>query len=108
MQKEAVYRQTQSNDPEVVAAAIIADTGGGSSASSGLLDKLREQQAGLRIQVAELSTQFGPSYPKVAQLNSQLKEIDRQLQSETNKAVDHLQGQYLAALQRENDVARSL
>src|SRR5713226_9637850 len=29
MQKEAVYRQTQSNDPEAVAAAIIADTAGG-------------------------------------------------------------------------------
>jgi len=42
--------------------------------------------------VADLSTQFGPQYPKVAQLNSQLKEIDHQLQSETNKAVDHLQG----------------
>src|SRR5216684_2618742 len=103
MQKEAVYRQTQSNDPEAVAAAIVADTaGGGSVAGSALLDKLREQQAGLKIQVAELSTQFGPSYPKVAQLNNQLKEIDRQLQSETNKAVDHLKGQYLAALQREN------
>src|SRR6266849_4131246 len=103
MQKEAVYRQTQSNDPEAVAAAIIADTaGGGTGAGSVLLDKLREQQAGLKIQVAELSTQFGPSYPKIAQLNNQLKEIDRQLQSETNKAVDHLKGQYLAALQREN------
>ncbi len=103
MQKEAVYRQTQSNDPEAVAAAIIADTtGSGNSAGSGLLDKLREQQANLRIQVADLGTQFGPSYPKVAQLNSQLKEIERQLQSETNKAVDHLKGQYLAALQREN------
>jgi exopolysaccharide transport family protein len=103
MQKEAVYRQTQSNDPEAVAAAIIADTaGGGTGAGSVLLDKLREQQAGLKIQVAELSTQFGPSYPKIAQLNNQLREIDRQLQSETNKAVDHLKGQYLAALQREN------
>jgi len=103
MQKEAVYRQTQFNDPDAIAAAIVADTvGGGSGATSGLLDKLREQQANLRIQVADLGTQFGPSYPKVAQLNSQLKEIERQLQSETNKAVDHLKGQYLAALQREN------
>jgi succinoglycan biosynthesis transport protein ExoP len=103
MQKEAVYRQTQSNDPDAIAAAIISDTAGGvSGATSGLLDKLREQQVNLRIQVAELSTQFGPSYPKVAQLNSQLKEIDRQLQSETTKAVDHLKGLYLAALQREN------
>src|SRR6266403_2142971 len=103
MEKEAVFRQTQSNDPVAVAAAIVSDTaGGGSVAGSALLDKLREQQASLKIQVAELSTQFGPSYPKVAQLNNQLKEIDRQLQTETNKAVDHLKGRYQAALQREN------
>jgi polysaccharide biosynthesis transport protein len=103
MQKEAVYRQTQSNDPVAVSAAIVSDTtGAASGAGSALLDKLRDQQAALRIQVADLSTQFGPSYPKITQLNNQLKEIDRQLQSETNKAVDHLKGQYLAALQREN------
>ncbi|MGO9404757.1 MAG: GumC family protein [Terriglobales bacterium] len=108
MEKEAVYRQTQSNDPDEIAAAIVADTTGtGSTATSGLLDKLREQQAGLRIQVAELSSQFGPSYPKVIQLNNQIKEIDHQMQSETNKAVDHLKGQYLAALQRENMLSGS-
>jgi len=62
MEKEAVYRQTQSNDPDAIAAAIIADSSGNASAAtSGLLDKLREQQANLRIQVADLSTQFGPS-----------------------------------------------
>jgi len=96
MQKEAMYRQTQTDDPDAIAAAI--DTGGGTGA---LLGRLRDQQAALRIQVADLNTQFGPSYPKIAQLNNQLKEIDRQLQSETNKGVDHLRGQYLAALQRE-------
>jgi succinoglycan biosynthesis transport protein ExoP len=100
MQKEAVYRQTQSSDPEVVAAAIVSDSPTGGSGGA-LLDKLREQQATLSLQVAELSTQFGPSYPKVVQLNSQLKEVDRQLQSETNKAVDHLKGRYMGALQRE-------
>src|SRR6202521_674812 len=46
MQKEAVYRQTQSSDPEVVAAAIVSDSPTGGS-GSGLLDKLREQQATL-------------------------------------------------------------
>ena len=95
MQKEVAYRQTQSDDPVAVSAAVVSDT-------SGLLGKLRDQQAGLRIQIAELNTQFGPSYPKLTQLNNQAKEIDRQLQSETNKAVDHFKGQYLAALQRES------
>ena len=107
MQKEAVYRQTQTNDPEAIAAAIVSDTAGTSAATSSLLDKLREQQANLKIQIADLSTQFGPSYPKVAQLNNQLKEIDRQLQSETTKAVDHLKGRYLAALQRESMLSDS-
>jgi exopolysaccharide transport family protein len=103
MQKEAAYRQTQSTDPEAVAAAISSDAPGNTtSVGSGLIDKLREQQASLKIQIADLSTQFGPAYPKVAQLNNQLKEIDRQFQSETRKAVDHLRGQYLAALQRES------
>ena len=69
MQKEAIYRQTQSTDPEAVAAAIVSDsTVGGSGPGSGLIDRLREQQANLKIQIADLSTQFGPAYPKVAQL----------------------------------------
>ena len=107
MQKEAIYRQTQSSDQEAVAAAIISDsTGGGNGPGSGLIDRLREQQANLKIQIADLSTQFGPAYPKVAQLNNQLKEIDRQFQSETRKAVDRLRGQYLAAQQREDMLQR--
>jgi succinoglycan biosynthesis transport protein ExoP len=107
MQKEAVYRQTQSNDPDEVAASIVADTSSGGAAASSLIDRLREQQVNLKIQIAELSTQFGPSYPKVVQLTNQAKEIDVQLQSEMNKAVDHLKGQYLAALQRENMLRQS-
>src|SRR5277367_3480850 len=59
MQKEAVYRQTQTSDPDAIAAAIISESVGGETGSGSiLLDKLREQEAGLKIQVAELSTQF--------------------------------------------------
>jgi len=103
MQKEAVYRMTQSGDPDAASAGIASETS--STAGTGpsvLLDKLHQQQADLKIQVAELSTQFGPAYPKVAQLNNQLKEIDRQIQSESRKAVDRLRGEYQTALQREN------
>jgi capsular exopolysaccharide synthesis family protein len=100
MQKEAIYRLTQSTDSNSVASAITSETGQNQSGS--LLDKLRGQDADLKIQIAELSTQFGPSYPKVAQLNNQLKEIDRQIISETQKAVDKLRGQYMTAVQRES------
>ena len=69
---------------------------------SGLLDSLRAKQADLKIQVAELSTQFGPSYPKLAQLNNQLKETENQVQAEIRKIGVRVRNQYLAALQREN------
>jgi polysaccharide biosynthesis transport protein len=110
MQKEAIYRMTQTGDPVAVASAVgsdpIATLAG--TGSSPLLDKLHQQQADLRIQVADLSTQLGPAYPKVAQLNNQLKEIDRQIQGETRKAVDHLRGLYQTAMQRETMLREAL
>jgi succinoglycan biosynthesis transport protein ExoP len=103
MDKEAVYRLIQSGDPDTVAStANTLDGGGGGAASaSGLMEALRSKQADLKIQAADLSTQFGPSYPKVAQLNSQLKEIDLQMQAETKKIVSKVRGQYMTAVQRE-------
>jgi exopolysaccharide transport family protein len=104
MQKEAVYRMTQTGDQDAVASAVASApvTSLSGTGSFPLLDKLHQQQADLRIQIADLSTQFGPAYPKVAQLNNQLKEIERQIQGETRKAVNHLRGQYETALQRES------
>ena len=98
MEKESIYHLVQSGDPDsIVAAANVDGAARGSSANSALLEKLREQQADLKIQVAQLSTQFGPSYPKLAQLNSQLKEIDAQIQTEMRKVAARLRGDYLAA-----------
>ena len=74
----------------------------GTLRTSGLMEKMREQQADLKIQVAQLSTQFGTSYPKVVQLNTQLKEVDAQLQTEMNKVVSRVRSGYLAALQHES------
>src|SRR6195256_2679342 len=104
MQKEAVYRMTQNGDPDTIASAIASDPAPplAGTGTFPLLEKLHQQQADLKIQVAELSTQFGPAYPKVAQLNNQSKEIERQIQGESRKAVAHLRGQYQTALQRES------
>ncbi len=104
MEKESVYRLVQNNDTDAGSAATIG-TGisqtSGQNTTSTLLEKLREQEADLKIQVAQLSTQFGPSYPKVAQLNNQMKEVDAQIQTELRKVSSRLRGDYLAALQRE-------
>src|SRR5712692_3659896 len=104
MDKESVYRLVQSGDADTIAsAATLLDAAGtGSQSGTGLLEGLRAKEADVRIQAGELSTQFGPSYPKVAQLNNQLKEIDAQILLETKKVAGKIRGQYMAALQREN------
>jgi exopolysaccharide transport family protein len=104
MQKESLYRLVEAGNPDSVSAAASSSlvSGAGTSSTSSLLERLREQQADLKIQAAQLSTQFGPSYPKVAQLNGQLKEIDVQIQIEMHKVVAHLRSDYQAALQQEN------
>ena len=103
MDKEAYYRLIESGNPDVIASSAGgSDTGGVIQSASALLDSLRSKEAELKIQVADLNTQFGPSYPKLAQLNNQLKEIDLQIQSEMKKIASKVRGQYVTALQREN------
>ena len=104
MEKESLYRLAQSGDTDSAAsvAAEAAPAGKAAAGSSPLLDKLQGQKADLKIQAAQLSTQFGPAYPKVAQLNSQLQEVDRQIQHEMKKVAAHLRGDFLAAVDHEN------
>jgi polysaccharide biosynthesis transport protein len=104
MNKEAFFRMVESGNADAIAASAGGlDNGAGSGqSSSGLLDSLRTKQADLNLQAAELNTQFGPQYPKLAQINSQLKEIDAQMQREMKKIVNKVRGEYMTALQRES------
>ena len=103
MDKESVYRLVESGDADTVASAasVLDAAGAGTQSASSLLESLRSKEADLKIQAAQLNTQFGPSYPKLAQLNSQLKEVDAQILLETKKVAGKVRGQYMAAVQRE-------
>jgi polysaccharide biosynthesis transport protein len=104
MDKEAFYRLVESGDVDAIASSTgsAKSDGSGAQSASPLFETLRSREAELKIQAAELNTQFGPSYPKLAQLNSQIKEVDSQIQGETKKIAGKVRGQYMAALQREN------
>ena len=100
MEKESVFRLLQNNETDPASAAAIGNNisqTSGANTTSSLLEKLREQEADLKIQIAQLNTQFGPSYPKVAQLNNQLTEIDTQTQAELRKVSSRLRGDYMIA-----------
>jgi len=109
MDKESFYRLVQTGDADSITAAAQAQNAvKGSAASSTLLEKLREQEADLKIQMAVLGVQFGPAYPKLAQIRSQLQEVQAQMQVETKKITARLRGDYQAAVQRESMLRAAL
>lgn len=109
MEKEAVYESVETGDPAAVSSTGTLDASGKLvPAISTLLEKLREQEADLRIQIAQMNSQFGPAYPKLAQMNSQLKEVTAQIQTETRKVLGRLRTDFLAAAQQEKMLRAAL
>jgi polysaccharide biosynthesis transport protein len=95
IQKEAVYKMAATADPS----AFSKPTREGETTMSG---KLREKQSELDTQRAQLTTQFGAAYPKVVEIDNQLKQIDKEIATENARLREQSRDEYLAALQREN------
>jgi succinoglycan biosynthesis transport protein ExoP len=96
VQKESVYTFATSGDPSLFAKV---------SPATGLLGRLREKESDLATQYAQLTTQFGSGYPKVVELDNQLKQVRAQIATEEKKMQESVRNDYLAALQREKLLA---
>jgi succinoglycan biosynthesis transport protein ExoP len=94
IQKESNYSFAMSVDP-------AASDKTYQPAESPLLDKLMEKEADLNTQYAQLTTQFGSGYPKVAELSNQLKQLRTEIAGEQSRIGRSLRSEYLAAVQRE-------
>ncbi|MGA2426819.1 MAG: GumC family protein [Terriglobales bacterium] len=75
MQKESNYRLAAAGDP-----ASFSKTS--REGASSMLEKLRDKEADLAIQYAQATTQFGSAYPKVVELNNQLKQMRKEITAE--------------------------
>src|ERR1039457_4577158 len=95
IQKESNYRLAVAGDPAAFAKTSREGT-------SSMLDKLREKEADLNTQYAQATTQFGSGYPKVAELNNQLKQVRTEIVAEETRVQHGVRDEYLAAVQREN------
>lgn len=91
IEKEAIYRMTETQDPEAVlgvgSSALVRDLGAGSVLSPGstditLLQQLRAQQAQLKVQLAASSTKYGENNPAILQLKNQEDALDSQIRAE--------------------------
>ena len=91
IQKQSQYQLTISGNAE-----LLDD-----SNKDSLIGKLRSQEADLKMQYAQLNSQFGDSYPKVIELKDQLRQLQENIQSEVKKMGARAQTQYEAALHHE-------
>ena len=95
IQKESNYRLAASGDP-----AAFSKTP--REGDSSMLEKLREREADLAIQYAQATTQFGVAYPRVVELNNQLKQLRTEITAEETRMQQRIRDEYLAAVQRES------
>jgi Mrp family chromosome partitioning ATPase len=76
--------------------------------SSGLIQRLREQQVQLKANIAQLSTTLLPNHPRLKALNSQLADLDRQIRAEAEKVLAGLTTQADTAKLREQQLLGDL
>lgn len=89
---EAIYRMTATQNPDVISSLGTSSLPGVSSSSVitqggglGVLNELEEQRASARVAYASAETKYGRRNPKLADLASQLKSIDAQIQDQMEK-----------------------
>src|SRR5579883_486845 len=92
IQKEARYRLVIHGNPELLS----------NLDSTSLLSKLHAQEVDLKTQIAQAEVHLGPAHPRILELNSQLKQIQKASQAEVDKLAGRIKSDYLAAAQRES------
>ena len=114
--KEAIYKLTQTKDPEAVAslAANAGDAGLSNAASESavsgagleLLRSFRQQQAALRVTYNDMLTKYGPNNQHLIETKSQLDTVNTQIAEEISRINERARQQYLFAAQREDGFAQ--
>jgi uncharacterized protein involved in exopolysaccharide biosynthesis/protein involved in polysaccharide export with SLBB domain len=105
---ESEYRAASQGDPELVIASdprLQAANGGFSTA---LLEQIRARQSDLEQEKAQLSGEFGPSYPRVVEIGRQLDDLDRQKKEEDARLVERFRSNWQTAMDREQLIRKSL
>ncbi|MGA2429292.1 MAG: polysaccharide biosynthesis tyrosine autokinase [Candidatus Acidiferrum sp.] len=75
---------------------------------SASVQELLHRRTELNVQYTEAISQYGPNFPKVQRLQSQLKEVDQNLEREKRAVVARLGSEYHEAQQREELLVHTL
>ncbi|MDR3773414.1 MAG: SLBB domain-containing protein [Terracidiphilus sp.] len=106
--REAEYRSASQGDPELVIASdprLQAEFGNFATA---LLEQIHNRASELELEQAQLSTEHGPSFPRVVEIRKQLEDLDAQKKAEDAKLLERFKSAWQTALDREQMVKKSL
>jgi len=98
LKKQALYEYAKAGDVEAVP-EVRADS---------LLQDLQRHRSELSVQFTEAVNQYGPNFPKVLRIQSQLKEIDDQIAKENKAIILQLESDYREAKQKEELIRQAL
>ena len=92
MGREAIYRMTETQNPDLISSlgsGSLASASGSSVTSQGggleILNTLREQESTARIAYASAETKYGAKNPHLTDIANQIKSIEDQMQLEMGK-----------------------
>ena len=104
--KGALYQVVKDGDPELISGlagnGMLAGASAGVSGSLGLLQSLRADEAQTQAKLNELSAKFGPAYPKLAELQSNLGSTQKSIRAEAARIAARVQNDYTVAQQIED------
>ncbi len=104
--KGAIYEAVKTGDPEAISGLTgnpMFASAAGSDSSLTLIQNLRMQQATQKSQLAQLTAKFGPSYPKLAEMQSQVDATQEAIHTEVNRIAERAQNDYQVARQVEDN-----
>ncbi len=102
--KEAIDRVAASGDPELISGLggnAAAGATGSMTNSLTLVQNLRTQEAALRSELAEDSVRYGPAYPRLGELQAQLRGVEGAIEEEVHRLGERAHSDYLVAAREE-------
>ena len=98
MKKQALYEFAKSGDTNSVP-ELRGDT---------VLQDLNKRRSDANTQYSDALNQYGPNFPKVQRLQTQIKELDQLINEEKKAIIDQMGNDYNASRQRETLLTQAL
>ena len=96
--KGAIARVAETGDADALSGlGGNAASGSGFTGSLSLIQSLREQQATLRAEIAQLSARYGNAYPRLAEDKQKLQSINQAISDELGRVKARAQSDYQIA-----------